>query len=106
MSLDNIKKRTRVSEQSPANEKYFVEEMLNKEISHINMASEIEEKINTINRSTVVLIPQFSYLHNYLRMKYIWYYKWHFNRRFILIHCLILFCYAIALVIFFIVNLK
>jgi len=106
MSLDNIKKRTPVAENSSPKEGYFVEEMLKKEISHINMASELEEKINMINRSTIVLMPQFSYLHNYLRMKYVWYYKWHFNRKFILIHSLVLFFYLIALGLLFISNLK
>jgi len=89
MDVDNIHKREKIASKS-GDVGYFVEEMAKREYSHLKEASRIDEKILLLQKSTKVLIPQFSFFHNFLRMKYRWYYHWHLRKNSQVIHYVIL----------------
>jgi len=61
-------------------EKAQISVLKQKESYHLNKAKEIEDKLEIIQKSTKVNIPQLSYLHNYLRAKFAWYSSWHLQK--------------------------
>ncbi len=77
----------------------FVNEMAKNEYSHLETASEYEKRISAIKNASHVSIPQFSFIHNYLRMKNSWYYKWHLKNNFNKIHYFILIIFIIFILV-------
>ena len=63
---------------------------------------EIDAQMAAVQRSTRTLIPQFIRLHNFCRLKWQWYYKWHTNPYSSLVHCIALVLYIIGLAVLFI----
>lgn len=56
-----------------------------------------DRDIERVQRSTRTMFPILVPLHNKLRMKYSWYYKWHLWRYSKVVHTLVLFGYILAL---------
>ncbi len=80
-------------------EKKLINDMVNNKYSHLETAMEYEKKIYMIQKSSHVAFYKFSFLHNYLRMKYSWYYKWHLKNNFNFIHFSILLAFIVLIVI-------
>lgn len=57
----------------------IINEMVERELSHLQTAAEMEKKIAEIEHSTKVDIPELAVWHNALRMRYVWYYRWHMS---------------------------
>lgn len=70
-----------------------VQEMAEREYFHLQKAAEIEKQIESIQHSTKVDIPELAPIHNYLRMKYRWYYRWHMSKLAHLIQYVVLISY-------------
>lgn len=58
------------------------------------MLNELEKKIYELELSTKTTFPQFVPVHNSLRMKYSWYYKWHSFRYASLVHIMFLLIFS------------
>lgn len=88
MTIQDIhpRKENKLSEKDGC---YSIEKMASSEYQHLTEADEIEKKIERYIQSTAVLMPIFSYLHNFLRMKFGWYYRWHLRRNIVFYHWLI-----------------
>lgn len=54
-----------------------VKNLAQEETKYLNKLEKIDQEIIEIQRSTKTLVPQMSVAHNFLRMKYRWYYDWH-----------------------------
>ena len=103
MASDRLKEKTGnypINSQQNQNE---FNKMAWKEYGHLATASECKKRVDAIKNASHVTMPCFSFLHNYNRMKYSWYYKWHLRRNSSLIHWVILII-SIALII--IINCK
>ena len=79
----------------------FFSEMERREAEHLEKAEEIHAEIEAIERASQVELSALAKGHNHLRMKYIWYYRWHLNRWANLTHycLLILFCLLVLALI-------
>lgn len=97
MRFDSIFKRNR-GHDSGKNLAHFAQQMISQRQHHLQAASDIEEKIRRIQNSTKVLWPLFSTAHNYLRMRFDWYYRWHMNKNCYLLHITILFIFVLAII--------
>ena len=67
-------------------------------LSLFEQKMKIEKEITAIQRSTRVSMPIFASLHNTLRMRYQWYYKWHMTPFSSLVHWLALSSFATTIV--------
>ena len=61
--------------------------------------SELDEKVNKIQRSTATKINTLLPIHNQLRMKSKLYYRWHLNPKASLIHLIVLIIYIIIVIV-------
>jgi len=101
LQFDSIHKRSEENKK-PQNLSHFAQQMISQEQHHLQMAEEIEEEIRRIQNSTKVLWPIFSSAHNYMRMRFKWYYLWHINRNCYQLHiaAFLLILLAVGFVIF------
>ena len=74
-----------------------LEKLAHQKSKHIHIINELDEKIVLVQNSTRTLIPQLSPLHNYLRQKSPWYYKWHLKPFAKFVHWFALLLYLTAL---------
>ncbi|MEI7792089.1 MAG: hypothetical protein WCI57_01220, partial [Candidatus Berkelbacteria bacterium] len=91
-----VKKGT-VDEVLASKDKVQISQLVEKEVTVdqqrldlFEQKMKIEKEITAIQRSTRVSMPVFASLHNTLRMKYQWYYKWHMTPFSSLVHWLAL----------------
>lgn len=85
------------SEKFQEREKERLSDLAEEEYYHLHTASEIDKQIISIQKSTKTNIPQLSYLHNYFRMKFAWYSRWHQNKYSSLTHLVVLAIFAAAI---------
>lgn len=57
----------------------------------------LDDKIIAVQNSSKTLFPQFLSLHNGLRMRWGWYYRWHLRNRVSTVHWLLLVLYIVSL---------
>lgn len=57
----------------------------------------LDDKIIAVQNSSKTLFPQFLSLHNSLRMRWGWYYRWHLKNRISTVHWLLLILYTVSL---------
>jgi len=76
MDEDNLQSETTTVENFWRDED-GVNEMASRESFHLEAAYQIEQRIEAIQRSTRSDFSSLSRAHNYLRLKFRWYYKWH-----------------------------
>lgn len=57
----------------------------------------LDDKIIAVQQSSRTLFPQFLSLHNGLRMRWGWYYRWHLRNRVSTVHWLLLVLYIVSL---------
>ena len=73
-----------------------VDEMAEQELYHLKRAAEIERRLTEIQHSTRVDVPELAGAHDYLRMKYPWYYQWHMKQAAHTFHYIFLALYLLA----------
>jgi len=76
-----------------------IEQMAEREFYHLQAAEELEKRISAIQRSTHSDIQFMARSHNYLRMKFRWYYIWHTLRSANTIHYSLLILFMLAILI-------
>ena len=81
-------------------EKEKIAELNKEQMECLKKVESIDKKILAIQRSTKTLMPQFSPMHNYLRMRWKWYYNWHSMSWSGPIHWSVLTFYIVAMIIF------
>ncbi|MEI8142996.1 MAG: LamG-like jellyroll fold domain-containing protein, partial [Candidatus Berkelbacteria bacterium] len=97
-----FKKKKKCGDVMPlsVDEKNKIRSMSEKESAYLDKAEKLDSEILKIQRSTKTLLPQFSLIHNYIRMKWKWYYSWHSSSWAKSVHWSILLVYILALGVF------
>lgn len=80
----------------PISDQSTIKKLSQKKKQYLNVASDIDEQIVAIQRSARTTIPQMAPLHNYLRIKYKWYHKWHMWKYASMVHWIVLALIIIA----------
>ncbi|HLC43770.1 MAG TPA: hypothetical protein VJK08_01405, partial [Patescibacteria group bacterium] len=85
------KSRLRVSKDTKE-----IQALAQEETEYIKKAKKLDQTITMIQRSTKTLLPFMAPAHNYLRMKFGWYYHWHTSPYASATHWTLLFVFALT----------
>lgn len=97
MDDDHLQTETTTADNFWKNE--AVDEMAGRELYHLQAAEELEKRISAIQRSTHSDIQLLARVHNFFRMKFRWYYKWHTAKSCETVHYLILASFMLTILI-------